>query len=88
MNTAVLITITTIIFLLLSVFLFKKNIKYLLVCAFVFAIVATVFVCVKRPVMHKPFSLNVVDYLIKFNNDGSVTTTKQTTTTVIKEENK
>ena len=47
-------------------------------------IIATGFIIVQKPIMHKEFSLSVIDYLIKFNNDGSVTTTKQTTTTQIK----
>ncbi len=48
-------------------------------------IVSTGFIIVQKPVMHKAFSLSVIDYLIKFNTDGSVTTTKQTTTTQIKQ---
>ena len=47
-------------------------------------VVVTGFIVVQKPVMHKAFSLSVIDYLIKFNTDGSVTTTKQTTTTQIK----
>lgn len=47
-------------------------------------VIATGFIIVQKPVMHKAFSLSVIDYLIKFNTDGSVTTTKQTTTTQIK----
>lgn len=45
----------------------------------------TGFIVIKKPVMHKEFSLSVIDYLVKFNTDGSVTTTKQTTTTQIKQ---
>lgn len=48
-------------------------------------VVATGFVLVSKPVMHKQFSVSVIDYLIKFNDDGSMTTTKQTTTTQIKD---
>ncbi len=39
-----------------------------------------------NPKMHKPFQLNIIEYILKINTDGSVTTTKSVTTTVIKEE--
>ena len=47
--------------------------------------VLTLFYAVKPPVMHKPFQLNIIEYILKFNDDGSVTTTKSTTTTIMKE---
>lgn len=47
--------------------------------------VATGIVLVSKPVMHKQFNVSVIDYLIKFNDDGSMTTTKQTTTTQVQE---
>lgn len=47
------------------------------------AVGITLFICVEQPVMHKPFSINIIEYLVKFNEDGSITTTKQTTTTVL-----
>lgn len=62
-----------------------KNIKYTLYTIVFIGIIATLGICVVKPDMHKNFSLSVIDYLIKFNTDGSMTTTKQTTTTVIKE---
>ena len=45
----------------------------------------TVGVCTIKPDMHKPFNFNVIEYLVKINDDGSVSTTKQTTTTVLKD---
>ena len=48
-------------------------------------VVATGFVLVSKPVMHKQFNVSVIDYLIKFNDDGSMTTTKQTTITQVQE---
>ena len=44
--------------------------------------------CVVNPKMHKPFQLNIIEYIMKINHDGSITTTKSVTTTVIKEDNK
>ena len=37
--------------------------------------------------MHKPFSIDIIEYLIKINDDGSMTTTKQVTKTIIKDAN-
>lgn len=48
-------------------------------------VVTTGFVVVSKPVLHKQFNVNVIDYLIKFNDDGSMTTTKQVTTTQVQE---
>ena len=47
---------------------------------------ATVYLCTSTPEMHKPFSLNTIEYLFKINKDGSMTTTKQITQTVYKEQ--
>lgn len=50
------------------------------------AICMTIWICTSQPDMHKPFSLKTIEYLLKINKDGSVTTTKQVTQTVYKEE--
>ena len=52
------------------------------------AICVTLWVCFAPPEMHKPLSLNTIEYLFKINKDGSVTTTKQVTQTVYKERGK
>ena len=49
------------------------------------AIAATIWICSTQPDMHKPFSVNTIEYLFKINKDGSMTTTKQVTQTVIKD---
>ena len=59
----------------------KLNIKmtvFLLVCI---GAIVTVGIGVIKPVMHKPLSMSVIEYLIHVNDDGSMTTTKKTTTT-------
>lgn len=61
--------------------------KIFIISLLTIAIITTIGLCVKKPAMHKPLSIDYIDYLIKFNDDGSVTTTKQTTTTIIKENN-
>ncbi len=48
----------------------------------------TIGICFIKPVMHKQLSFSVIDYLIKFNDDGSMTTIKQTTTTKLQKEDR
>src|SRR5574344_417002 len=45
----------------------------------------TIYICVQKPKLHKMFSINTVEYLIKINDNGSLTTTKKTTTTTLRE---
>ncbi|MBQ8459640.1 hypothetical protein IJ541_06020 [bacterium] len=50
------------------------------------AILITLGICVVKPQMHKPFSIDVIEYFIKINDDGSMTTTKQTTKTILRKD--
>ena len=43
----------------------------------------TAWILIGSPVMHKQFSIDIVEYLVKINDDGSMSTTKQTTKTII-----
>lgn len=75
------------IFLILSIVIFRVKavtVKVVLIALLTFMAVTSVAIMVTNPQMHKMFSMSVIDYLIKFNDDGSITTTKQTTTTEIK----
>lgn len=75
------------IFLILSIAIFRVKtvtVKVVLITLLTFMAVTSVAIMVTNPQMHKMFSMSVIDYLIKFNDDGSITTTKQTTTTEIK----
>lgn len=77
------------IFLILSIAIFRVKavtVKVVLIALFTFMVVTSVAFMVTNPQMHKMFSMNIIDYLIKFNDDGSITTTKQTTTTEFKYE--
>ena len=76
--------------LLISLLLLFKylnfNMKFgfiILGCLF---IVFTLGIFVIKPQMHKPFSIDIIDYLIKINDDGTITKTKQVTKTIIKKE--
>jgi len=62
-----------------------KNFLYFLG---IIVILITIEVCAVKPVMHKQMSFSVIDYLIKFNDDGSMTTVKQTTTTKLQKEDR
>ena len=44
---------------------------------------STACIWVSTPVMHKQFSIDIVEYLVNINDDGSFSTTKQTTKTII-----
>lgn len=75
------------IFLILSIAIFRVKaitVNVVLIALLTFMAVTSVAIMVTNPQMHKMFSMSVIDYLIKFNDDGSITTTKQTTTTEIK----
>lgn len=82
------IIILTAVLVFSYVLLMAKNNKFIFAVLVAIGLISTIYLCISKPVLHKPFSISVIDYLIKFNTDGSMTTTKQTTTTVIKEESK
>lgn len=82
------IIILTAVLVFSYVLLMAKNNKFIFAVLVAIGLISTIYLCISKPVLHKPFSISVIDYLIKFNTDGSMTTTKQTTTTVIKEDNK
>lgn len=48
--------------------------------------VLTFWICSLQPELHKPFSMNTIEYLLKINKDGSMTTTKQVTEVILKQE--
>ena len=81
-----------IVIALIAAIILIKIIKFGLkiVLFFILAIVVsiTLWICVAQPDMHDPFSINTIEYLFKINKDGSMTTTKQITETVLKEEAK
>jgi len=81
------IGITTIIIIILALFILKSIISFSLkvigLGILILAAGLTIWICTAQPDMHKPFSLNTIEYLFKINKDGSVTTTKQVTTNVL-----
>ena len=71
-------------FILKSIISFSLKVIGLGILVFIAAI--TIWICSEKPDMHKPFSLNTIEYLFKINKDGSLTTTKQITTTGVYKE--
>ena len=84
------IGIIGIVIIVLAFLVLKSIVSFTLkitgICILVLAAALTVWICTAQPELHKPFSLNTIEYLFKINKDGSVTTTKQVTQTVFKQE--
>lgn len=77
--------IAAVIIAILIIKLVKFGLKMVLFFILAIALSVTVWICVAQPDMHDPFSVNTIEYLFKINKDGSMTTTKQVTETVIKD---
>lgn len=86
MNIGIVALMVTVILgiILANIVKFGLKICVYLIVFIVFGV--TAWICISQPVMHKPFSVNTIEYLLKINKDGSMTTTKQVTQTVIKGE--
>ena len=84
------IGITTVIIIILAFFILKSIISFSLkligLAILILLAVFTKWICSEKPDMHKPFSMDTSEYLFKINKDGSMTTTKQVTRTVLKEQ--
>ena len=70
---------------LLLMKLIKFGLKIVLFFILAIVVSITLWICFAQPDMHEPFSVNTIEYLFKINKDGSMTTTKQITETVIKD---
>ena len=79
------VVVIAVIFLVLKSIL-SFTMKILGLFILILATVFTIWICSAQPEMHKPFSINTIEYLLKINKDGSMTTTKQITETVLKQE--
>lgn len=85
--TLAIVTIILFIAFITSIQIFaKSNLKIFGTILFILCILASGWICYASPQMHKPFSIDIIEYLIKINDDGTMTTTKQVTKTVIKQE--
>jgi hypothetical protein len=81
-----LLAVVVLFIILGLVLLFKfMPIKVSGVILSVAALLLSAGICIVHPKMHKPFTIDIVEYFIKINDDGSMTTTKQTTKTIFKQ---
>jgi len=76
--------IVALIVAILLIKMIKFGLKMVLFFILAVAVSVTIWICFAQPEMHNPFSVNTIEYLFKINKDGSMTTTKQVTETVIK----
>ena len=81
------VAIIMLVFSIVALWVLKsvKNISFTLLtwCLVGLFLISTVSICAVSPQMHKRFSINIIEYLIKINDDGSMSTTKQTTQTIL-----
>ena len=77
--------IVAIIVAILLIKLIKFGLKIVLFFILAVVVSITLWICIAQPDMHNPFSVNTIEYLFKINKDGSMTTTKQVTETVIQD---
>ena len=75
--------VVAIIIAILLIKLIKFGLKMVLFFVLAVVVSLTLWICFAQPDMHEPFSINTIEYLFKINKDGSMTTTKQVTETVI-----
>ncbi len=80
----ILLIAVAVLFLVFKVL--NLSVKAMSIIIFCIAFLFTTFICFAAPAMHKPFSIDIVDYLIKINDDGTTTTTKQTTRTILQKQ--
>ena len=84
MGIGIIALIIVVIAFLLINSMIKLSLKLIGIGVLIVISVFTIYICLTQPKMHKPFSLNTIEYLLKINKDGSMTTTKQVTHTVLK----
>ena len=86
MNVAFIVLIAVIVFLIIIKKIIGFGLKIFGFVVFLFVLAGTIWIACAQPDMHKPFSVNTIEYLFKINKDGSLTTTKQITETTLKEQ--
>jgi len=86
MNLGLVGIIVAILVAIILIKLIKFGLKIVLFFILAIVVSLTLWICIAQPDMHEPFSVNTIEYLFKINKDGSMTTTKQVTETVIQNE--
>lgn len=85
---AIIAIIVVVIALFIFWLILKLSMKIFAALFIIIALVATVTVTIIQPKMHKEFNFNIIEKMIKFNDDGSTSIIETTTTNqrVTKEE--
>jgi len=86
MNLGLVGIVIAVILAFILIKLIKFGLKIVLFFILAIVVSLTLWICIAQPDMHEPFSVNTIEYLFKINKDGSMTTTKQVTETVIQDE--
>ena len=82
-----LIAVIVVIVSLIAFWLIAKtNLKAAGVSIIAAAIAASTAICLIKPKMHSPVSFEMIEYIFNINKDGSITTTKKITKTIIKKQ--
>jgi hypothetical protein len=85
MNIGIALVVVAVVVFLILKSIISFSLKVIGFGILILALAFTLWICSTKPELHKPFSLNTIEYLLKINKDGSVTTTKQVTQTIYKE---
>jgi len=88
MNIGVIALIVLIIAFIILKKIISFGFKILCLGIIILLACATFWISTQQPDMHKPFSIDTIEYLFKINKDGSMTTTKQITTQTLIKDNK
>ena len=86
MNIGIVFVVILLITIMMLKCIFNFSLKIFSLCLLILTVVLTVWICSVQPKLHKPLSLNTIEYLLKINKDGSMTTTRQITQTVYQQE--
>ena len=76
----ILAVIAVILALIVLKFILKLSIKIFMTLFIITAVGVTVAVMVIQPKMHKEFNFNIIERMLKFNDDGSTSIIETTTT--------
>ena len=76
----ILAVVAVILVLIVLKFILKLSIKIFMTLFIIAAVGITVAVMVIQPKMHKEFNFNIIERMIKFNDDGSTSIIETTTT--------
>ena len=88
MNIGIIALVAVVIAVIILKNIISLGLKIAGLAILVLLIAGTFYICTQQPDMHKPFSMETIEYLFKINKDGSMTTTKQVTHTIYKEQAK